>query len=72
VRDALAQELPLVGGGEHDWAYLLEQAGVLERYQAVAGAVYLAGVVLYGVAIVSGWSFLRSREPMTTESSLRV
>jgi hypothetical protein len=66
MRDARAQELPLVGGGEHDWAFLLERAGLLERDQAVAGAVYLIGVVLYGIAIVSGWTFLRSREPAVT------
>ncbi|MBA3554323.1 MAG: hypothetical protein H0W29_06155 [Gemmatimonadales bacterium] len=58
VRDARAQELPLVGGGEHDWALLLGQLGWLDRDQALGGAVFLTGVVLYGVAIVAGWSFL--------------
>jgi hypothetical protein len=71
VRDARAQELPLVGGGEHDWALLLERAGLLEQDQGVGGAVYLAGVVLYGIAIGSGWVFLRSREPIVTESPAR-
>jgi hypothetical protein len=66
VRDARAQELPLVGGGEHDWAFLLERAGLLERDQAVAGVVYLVGVVLYVITIVLGWSFLRAREPAVT------
>jgi hypothetical protein len=58
VRDARTQALPLVGGGEHDWATLLGNAGWLEQDQALGGAVYLAGVVLYAVAIVSGWMFL--------------
>jgi hypothetical protein len=62
MRDARTQELPLVGGGEHDWATLLDQAGWLERDQALGGAVYFAGVVLYAFAIVSGWVFLRTRE----------
>jgi hypothetical protein len=61
VRDARTQTLPLVGGGEHDWAVLLEQAGWLERDQAIGGAVYLAGVVLYVAAVVSGWIFLQPR-----------
>jgi len=61
IRDARTQLLPLVGGGEHDWAILLDQAGWLERDQTIAGAVYLAGVVLYAIAIVSGWVFLHSR-----------
>lgn len=61
VRDARAQQLPLVGGGEHDWAALLNHAGWLQVDQTIAGAVYLAGVLLYGIAIVSGWIFLQSR-----------
>ena len=31
IKDARAQELPLVGGGEHDWAILLDQWGWLQR-----------------------------------------
>ena len=63
VRDARAQELPLVGSGEHDWAFLLDRAGWLEQDQTVGGAVYFMGVVLYAIAIVAGFIFLRSREP---------
>jgi len=58
IKDARAQELPLVGGGEHDWALLLGQAGWLERDQAIGGAVYFLGVVLYAAAIVIGWRAL--------------
>ena len=72
VRDARAQELPLVGGGEHDWAFLLERVGLLHRDQAVAGAVYLAGVILYGISIVAGWLYLRSRHPSAAEAPARV
>lgn len=61
IRDAQAQELPLVGGGEHDWAILLDQLGWLERDQAIGRTVWLAGVVLYAVAIVLGWRFLEPR-----------
>ena len=59
VKDARAQELPLVGGGEHDWASLLGQWGWLERDQALGAAVYLLGVVLYAAAIIGGWLLLR-------------
>jgi hypothetical protein len=55
IKDARAEELPLVGGGEHDWAMLLGQWGLLERDQVVGGAVYLVGVVLYAIAIIAGW-----------------
>jgi hypothetical protein len=68
VRDARAEELPLVGSGEHDWAFLLGQAGWLERDQALGGVVYLLGVVLYAIAIVAGWIFLRSREAPAEEA----
>jgi hypothetical protein len=71
VRDARSQILPLVGGGEHDWAVLLDQAGWLERDQGIGAAVYLVGLILYAAAIVSGWIFLQSREA-SAASALRV
>src|SRR6476469_5254151 len=71
VKDARTQMLPLVGGGEHDWAILLEQAGWLERDQTLGGIVYAAGVVLYLAAIVLGWRFLRAREPSAAEVVVR-
>jgi hypothetical protein len=65
VRDARAQELPLVGAGEHDWAMLLDQWGWLDRDQAIAGMVYLVGVLIYAAAIVGGWLLLRTSSPST-------
>ena len=65
VRDARTQELPLVGGGEHDWATLLEQLGWLERDQALGGTVYLLGVGLYALSVVAGWLLLERREHQT-------
>ncbi|MGH7620651.1 MAG: hypothetical protein ACREPM_25850 [Gemmatimonadaceae bacterium] len=61
VRDARAQELPLVGGGEHDWAYLLEHWGRLKQDQAIGHAVWKVGVVIYLVAIAGGlWTLTMS------------
>lgn len=54
VDDARAQELPLVGGGEHDWAMLLGQWGMLSRDHALAHAVHATGVLLFGVALLVG------------------
>ncbi len=62
IKDARSQELPLVGGGEHDWAILLGELGLLPRDQAIGGAVFLAGVLLYAVAIVAGWLAVTSGE----------
>ena len=56
VADARAQELPLVGGGEHDWNYLLGELGLLAQDQGIARAIMLAGVLLvFGSAV---WGFL--------------
>ena len=62
IKDARAQELPLVGGGEHDWAILLGELGLLPRDQAIGGAVFLAGFVIYGIAVLAGWRILASAE----------
>jgi hypothetical protein len=60
VKDARTQDLPLVGAGEHDWAMLLGQWGWLDRDQALGGAVYLVGVILYAAAVIGGWMLLRT------------
>lgn len=51
VSDARAQELPLVGGGEHDWTFLLGQAGWLARDVALGQAVHATGVAVYLLAL---------------------
>lgn len=61
VKDAQAQELPLVGGGEHDWAYLLDELGWLEDDQLVGQWIRLAGIVAFIVAVVR--CFMTAREP---------
>ena len=57
IKDARAQELPLVGGGEHDWTFLLGQWGWLAQDQAIGGAVYLLGALFYGASVILGWRF---------------
>jgi hypothetical protein len=69
IKDARAQELPLVGGGEHDWALLLGQAGWLAKDQAIGGWVYFVGFVVYAAAIVIGWRALSTPAPALTPSS---
>lgn len=55
VADARAQELPLVGGGEHDWAYLLYNAGWMMQDQALARAIHSVGVAIFLAALWIGW-----------------
>lgn len=66
VRDARAQELPLVGGGEHDWALLLGQFGMLHRDLALSRIVALVGFTLYALAIILG---LRALATDSTDGS---
>lgn len=54
ARDARAEMLPLVGGGEHDWAYMLGRFGWLPYDQAIGRAIWWAGVLLYLLAIGGG------------------
>lgn len=62
VSDARTQQLPLVGGGEHDWAILLGSAGLLAWDQTLGHAIYLVGVALYAFAVGWGLWSLRSRD----------
>jgi len=62
VSDARTQQLPLVGGGDHDWAILLGGAGLLAWDQTLGQVVYLVGVLLYAFAIGWGLWSLRSRD----------
>jgi hypothetical protein len=55
VKDARSMELPLVGGGYHDWNYLLDAVGLLHRDQPIGQIVFGLGVLCYLVAMVWGW-----------------
>ena len=57
------------GGGEHDWAFLLDHWGVLERDQGIGRTVYLAGMLCYLAAVAGGWLVLRGQEPMRASST---
>jgi hypothetical protein len=71
IKDARAQELPLVGGGEHDWTLMLAELDWLHRDQAIGGAVFLVGFLLYVAAIILGWRALASGgEPDSSRSRM--
>lgn len=63
VQDARAEELPLVGGGEHDWHYLLGRVGLLNQDQVIGGVIRLLGVLVYAWSCLMGWTYASSREP---------
>ena len=56
VADAQAMELPLVGGGEHDWNFLLTVWGILPQDAALARTIRLVGTVIVAASVWVGWS----------------
>ena len=56
--DAVAQNLPLVGGGQHDWTWILSHFGVLDRTADVAGAIENGGLLLAVAGIALGLAAL--------------
>lgn len=59
--DARAQELPLVGGGEHDWTWLLDSLGWLEQDQTVASTIRVIGALLFGLSMLG--AAMNARRP---------
>ncbi len=58
MADARALELPLVGGGEHDWTTLFYQFGLLSEpaVKGISGATHLVGVAIMLLGL--GWAAL--------------
>jgi hypothetical protein len=62
IADARAQELPLVGGGEHDWTFLLSTWRLLPQDQTLAHNVSGIGWLLIGIATWLGWFALANAD----------
>jgi hypothetical protein len=61
--DARAQELPLVGGGEHDWFHILARWHALSADLRVAHAFRTVGTLgLLAVAVWLGWRWWQDSE----------
>lgn len=63
VADARAMELPLVGGGEHDWNYLLTVWDVLPSDIRIAGDIRFFGTLIAATSLWIGWRALAQRNP---------
>lgn len=66
VADARAQELPLVGGGEHDWAYLLGSTGLLQHDAGIARGIRLLAMATMVGALTWGWWRAAEEAPSVT------
>jgi hypothetical protein len=59
MADARAQELPLVGNGEHDWTEIFGRWGVLHLDERIAGVTRGLGILLMVAAVT--WLYRRWR-----------
>ncbi len=57
VQDAQAQELPLVGGGEHDWTYLLGELDLLAYDHTIGQLVRFTGMLIFAYATLRGFAY---------------
>lgn len=55
VADARAMVLPLLGGGEHDWNYLLGALGLLKYDAAIGQALNILALGIFLVAVAVPW-----------------
>jgi hypothetical protein len=72
VADARTENLPLVGGGEHDWAYLLGRLGWLKFDHVIARDAWFLGVLAYVIAIGGGLLALTSGATIRTAPETEV
>lgn len=59
MKDARAQQLPLVGGGDHDWTEIFSRWGVLARDVGIGNATRLLGLCMVLAAVVWLWRLRR-------------
>ncbi len=62
--DALKQDLPLVGGGEHDWTYLLTETGLIAHTDGVARVIFMAGSAIIFLSFYFIARDAAAREPI--------
>lgn len=67
VQDARAQELPLVGAGEHDWTYLLGEMGLLEQDRLLGQLVRFTGMLILAYSTMRGLTYAR-QQPSESQS----
>jgi hypothetical protein len=61
MADARAQKLDLVGGGEHDWTFLLSETGLITHDVGLGNATELLGCLIMTFALVAAWVHFRRR-----------
>lgn len=67
VNDAEKQELPLVGGGIHDWNWLLSNANMIEKCESIASIIHVIAsiIVVLSLAYIVYVTFIRKQYPIS-------
>jgi hypothetical protein len=47
-------DLPLLGGGDHDWNHMLTLLGALEQTQLISDVFYCSGIAIIFSGIIIG------------------
>ncbi len=68
MADARTQELPLVGSGDHDWAILFGQWGLLMQDHRIGGLMHAIGWM--GMVGVVGWLAWRTYQSARAEENV--
>jgi len=55
IADAREQALPLLGGGEHDWTYLLDSLGLLAQDDRIGALAVYLGCFVMAYSVFSFW-----------------
>ena len=61
-------DLPLVGGGDHDWNTILGRLNLLQFDTQIAGGLKVCGWV--GTALVCAWVFYRAWQTKRNDSGV--
>jgi hypothetical protein len=69
MADAVVQELPLVGGGEHDWSFLFGEWNVLAYSERIGTDVRMAGGAIMLAATVWGVQAAWKASPAARKSA---
>lgn len=56
--DAIAQQLPLVGGTVHDWHWLLSRWGIVRHAETLGGVLHTVAAVAAVAFVVRAWGVL--------------
>lgn len=70
VADARAMDLPLVGGGEHDWNFLLGVWGALPKDTLIARDIRAIGTLIVAASVCIGWWALTDSSQLRTVEQL--